>query len=169
MKADVTHWGPWHTPDNKAEGTLSDVQRSVCAMTKKENVLDIFRYFTLFSTNKKYQKYKVISRYQRYEGANAIVERVRSGYPKNGLIWHFQGSGKSLMKWTRCSIPGPTSLLWSMNPIEPHRTQEGDHGAKMRLGLPNAFFFGLVVSYNWDNTGILGACPCLYHWERSAP
>jgi type I restriction enzyme, R subunit len=30
-------------------------------------------------------------------GANKIVERVVAGYPKKGLIWHFQGSGKSLL------------------------------------------------------------------------
>lgn len=214
VKADVTHWGPWHTPDNKSEGTLSDVQRSVCAMTKKEIVLDIFRYFTLFSTNKKYQKYKVICRYQQYEGANAIVERVRSGYPKKGLIWHFQGSGKSLLMvfaaqklrmmsdlgnatvvivldridlktqlyatFSSAGVPNleiaedkkslveffksdtrkvliTTIFLFDevdkmLNPRsniivmvdEAHRTQEGDLGAKMRLGLPNAFFFGLT-------------------------
>ena len=28
---------------------------------------------------------------------NQIVERVVAGHPKKGLIWHFQGSGKSLL------------------------------------------------------------------------
>ncbi|MCS6283773.1 MAG: HsdR family type I site-specific deoxyribonuclease, partial [Dolichospermum sp.] len=31
------------------------------------------------------------------EGANKIVERVKEGKIKKGLIWHFQGSGKSLL------------------------------------------------------------------------
>src|SRR5690606_4096518 len=39
--------------------------------------------------------------YQQYQGANKIVERVRLGLKLNqalrGLIWHFQGSGKSLL------------------------------------------------------------------------
>ena len=26
-----------------------------------------------------------------------IIDRVRAGYPKQGLIWHFQGSGKSYL------------------------------------------------------------------------
>jgi type I restriction enzyme, R subunit len=34
---------------------------------------------------------------QQYEAANKIVERVLEGHPKKGLIWHFQGSGKSLL------------------------------------------------------------------------
>ncbi len=55
-------------------------------------VLDIFRFFTLFATNKKYEKYKIICRYQQYEEANAIIDRVLASYPKQGLIWHFQGS-----------------------------------------------------------------------------
>lgn len=25
------------------------------------------------------------------------MDRVKAGYPKQGLIWHFQGSGKSLL------------------------------------------------------------------------
>lgn len=93
----VTHWGPWHVPECKNEGTLADVQRSVTAMIKHETVLDIFRYFTIFSTDKKFRKFKVVCRYQQYEGANLIVERVIDGKPKKGLIWHFQGSGKSLL------------------------------------------------------------------------
>jgi len=93
----INMWGPWHTPQNKAEGTLADVKRSVADMFTPEKVMDIFQFFTLFATDKKYRKYKVICRYQQFEGANLIVERVKSGYPKKGLIWHFQGSGKSLL------------------------------------------------------------------------
>ena len=59
--------------------------------------MDIFQFFTMFATDKKYRKYKIICRYQQFEGANMIVDRVVAGYPKKGLIWHFQGSGKSLL------------------------------------------------------------------------
>lgn len=93
----VNLWGPWHTPEHKGEGTLASVQDSVAAMIRPEVVMDIFQFFTLFATDKKYRKYKVICRYQQFEGANLIVERVKAGYPKKGLIWHFQGSGKSLL------------------------------------------------------------------------
>ncbi|MCU5103629.1 HsdR family type I site-specific deoxyribonuclease [Bacillus cereus] len=93
----INIWGPWHSAENKSEGTLVDVQRSVVSMIKPEIIMDIFQFFTLFATDKKYRKYKVICRYQQFEGANLIVERVKAGYPKKGLIWHFQGSGKSLL------------------------------------------------------------------------
>ena len=97
VNSSVTHWGPWHTPDQRAEGTMADVQRCLGDMMKFETVLDIFRYFTIYSTDKHFKKYKVVCRYQQFEGANLMVERVKSGKPKKGLIWHFQGSGKSLL------------------------------------------------------------------------
>jgi type I restriction enzyme R subunit len=62
-----------------------------------KRLLDILQNFSLFSTNKKKQRMKVIPRFQQYEGANKIVERVKEGWIKKGLIWHFQGSGKSLL------------------------------------------------------------------------
>lgn len=93
----VNKWGPWHTPTHKTEGGLADVKISVEDMITPAKVMDIFQFFTMFATDKKYRKYKIICRYQQFEGANLIVERVIAGYPKKGLIWHFQGSGKSLL------------------------------------------------------------------------
>lgn len=97
INAPLTVWGPWHTEQHKAEGTLVHVQEALTDMIKPETIMDIFRFFTLFATDKKYRKYKIICRYQQYEGANAIVQRVLDGRTKQGLIWHFQGSGKSLL------------------------------------------------------------------------
>lgn len=90
-------YGPWHTTDDKSDGSLAAVQTSVQDMLTKYKIMDLFQFFTLYATDSKYRKYKVIARYQQYEGANMIVERVRAGYPKKGLIWHFQGSGKSYL------------------------------------------------------------------------
>ena len=93
----VNMWGPWHTTTHKTEGGLADVKISVEDMITPAKVMDIFQFFTMFATDKKYRKYKIICRYQQFEGANLIVDRVVAGYPKKGLIWHFQGSGKSLL------------------------------------------------------------------------
>jgi type I restriction enzyme R subunit len=60
-------------------------------------LLDMLRNFTLFATDKKHRRVKIICRYQQYQAANQIVERVVSGRIKKGLLWHFQGSGKSLL------------------------------------------------------------------------
>ena len=95
MPVDI--WGPWHEGEDKAEGTLADVRRSVRSMLRPGIVLDILRNFTLYATDRKHRRIKVICRYQQYEGANMIVSRVLAGQTRKGLIWHFQGSGKSLL------------------------------------------------------------------------
>jgi len=97
VRMPIDMWGPWHSPQDKKEGQLKDVQRSVEEMLKPEIVLDIMKSFTIFATDKKHRKIKVICRYQQYEAANLIVKRVIEGKTKKGLIWHFQGSGKSLL------------------------------------------------------------------------
>ena len=97
MNMPIEMWGPWHEGEKKSEGTFIDVQRSMTSMLNPSNVMDIFQFFTLFSTDKKHRRIKIICRYQQFEGANLIVDRVRAGHPKKGLIWHFQGSGKSLL------------------------------------------------------------------------
>lgn len=95
--APVTLWGPWYAGIAHEEGDFLKVQNSFVSMLRHEVILDLFRYFTLFSTDKHNRKIKIVCRYQQYEGANLIVNRVKAGYPKKGLIWHFQGSGKSLL------------------------------------------------------------------------
>jgi type I restriction enzyme R subunit len=60
-------------------------------------LLDILQYYTVYATNNQRRKIKVVCRYQQYEASNAIVQRVKEGKIKKGLIWHFQGSGKSLL------------------------------------------------------------------------
>jgi type I restriction enzyme R subunit len=97
IRMPVAIWGPWHEPDDKSEGKIVDVQRSVRSMLQPDIILDFLQNFTLFATDKKHRRIKIIGRYQQYEAANLIVNRVVKGYPKKGLIWHFQGSGKSLL------------------------------------------------------------------------
>ena len=55
----INLWGPWHTPEHKEEGTLADVKASIEDMITPSNVMDIFQFFTMFATDKKYRKYKI--------------------------------------------------------------------------------------------------------------
>ncbi len=96
----VKDWGPWHLDGNGEDGQhhpLKSLKLSAESMLRPHVVLDILGSFTLFATNKKKQRIKIICRYQQFEAANKIIERVLAGYPRKGLIWHFQGSGKSLL------------------------------------------------------------------------
>ncbi len=69
-------------------------QRRCCG---RSVVLDLLANFTAYRHRQEAPQIKIIARYQQYEAANQIVERVVAGHPKKGLIWHFQGSGKSLL------------------------------------------------------------------------
>ena len=97
IRMPIEMWGPWRDEESQEEGQLHHVQASVASMLRPEVVLDILQNFTLFATDKKHRRIKTISRYQQYFTTNQIVDRVVAGYPKKGLIWHFQGSGKSLL------------------------------------------------------------------------
>jgi len=97
IRMPIDLWGPWRDDDNQEEGELRHVRATVESLMRPGVVLDILQNFTLFATDKKHRRIKVICRYQQYETTNRIVDRVVAGYPKKGLIWHFQGSGKSLL------------------------------------------------------------------------
>jgi type I restriction enzyme R subunit len=97
IRLPIELWGPWRDDDNHEEGNLGFVRKSVENLMRPAVVLDILQNFTLFATDKKHRRIKVICRYQQYDTTNKIVARVIAGYPKKGLIWHFQGSGKSLL------------------------------------------------------------------------
>jgi len=76
---------------------LAEIGAALSDLLSPVRLLDILQNFSLFASNKKKQRIKIICRYQQYEGANKIVKRVKEGRIKKGLIWHFQGSGKSLL------------------------------------------------------------------------
>ena len=97
IRMPIESWGPWRDEAHQEEGELRHVQAAVQSMLRPGVVLDIFQHFTLYATDKKHRRIKLICRYQQYETTNKIVARVVKGYPKKGLIWHFQGSGKSLL------------------------------------------------------------------------
>ena len=90
-------WGPWHTSEDKEDGSVRSVRMALQNMLSPDTILDLLKNFTLFANDSNHRRIKTIARYQQFEGANAIVNRVLAGHPKKGLIWHFQGSGKSLL------------------------------------------------------------------------
>ena len=96
VRMPVDLWGPWRSDDDRPQ-SMGEVENSVTSMLRPATVLDILANFTAFATEKGKQRIKIIARYQQVEGANTIVKRVVAGQPRKGLIWHFQGSGKSLL------------------------------------------------------------------------
>jgi len=101
IRCPLEFWAPWRLEDDdeamaKKLG-LGEIGKEMGDLLSPKRLLDILLNFSLFTTNKKKQRMKVIPRFQQYEGANKIVDRVVEGRIKKGLIWHFQGSGKSLL------------------------------------------------------------------------
>lgn len=93
----VELWGPWRLEEEDALPSMAQVEKAVQSMLRPNVVLDMLSSFTAYATHKGKQRLKLIARYQQVEGVNRIVERVVAGQPRRGLIWHFQGSGKSLL------------------------------------------------------------------------
>ena len=73
VRMPIEMWGPWREDEGHA---LSDVRRTLKSLMRPEVILDILQNFTLFATDKKHRAIKIICRYQQYDGANKIVERV---------------------------------------------------------------------------------------------
>lgn len=97
IRMPIEFWGPWRFEDDESLPAMQQVEKAVRSMLRPHVVLDLLTSFTAYATSKSNRRIKIIGRYQQVDGANKIVERVVAGYPKKGLIWHFQGSGKSLL------------------------------------------------------------------------
>jgi type I restriction enzyme R subunit len=93
----VELWGPWRIESDVETPALQTVAKGVDSLLRPHVLLDLLANFTSYATDKKKRRIKIVARYQQYDGVNKIVERVVAGHPKKGLIWHFQGSGKSLL------------------------------------------------------------------------
>ncbi|HXN51406.1 MAG TPA: HsdR family type I site-specific deoxyribonuclease [Candidatus Acidoferrum sp.] len=77
----------------------NDQQRLVAGMLDRDNILDLIRTFTLFSTSEKGETIKIVGRYQQFRAVKLAVKRLLEGKTprdRSGIIWHTQGSGKSL-------------------------------------------------------------------------
>ena len=101
VRCPLEYWSPWRMEYDEnsiiKKLGLGEVSKELSDLLKPARLLDILQNFSVFASDKKKRRIKILCRYQQYEGANKIVERVKEGSIKKGLIWHFQGSGKSLL------------------------------------------------------------------------
>lgn len=77
----------------------NDQQRLVHGMLKPENLLSIIRTFSVWTTTENGELIKVVGRYQQLRAVKKTVEHLLTGKnrdERSGIIWHTQGSGKSL-------------------------------------------------------------------------
>lgn len=104
ISAGFKHWMPWHktTDGDEIPQNMNTVLTSAERLLTPQTLLELLQSFALYSATKlphsnAIKRIKLLPRYPQYEAAKQIVERVKSGQISKGLIWHFQGSGKSLL------------------------------------------------------------------------
>lgn len=76
-------------------GTKRSQETIIQGMLPPETLLDIIRHFAVYLEG----KIKVVCRYQQYRAVKKTIERLKSGkspWERSGVVWHTQGSGKSL-------------------------------------------------------------------------
>jgi len=92
--------------ENDIENPLD---RALLQLCKKERLLELIHNFVVFDAGT-----KKLCRHHQYFGVKVAQERVRTR--EGGIIWHTQGSGKSLTmvwlaKWIRENIEGSRVLI----------------------------------------------------------
>jgi type I restriction enzyme, R subunit len=117
-----THWLLWGAttdPWNLTE--WERVVRSIDLLLNPAQILQILRDFVLFDRPKiggRSILTKLIPRYPQVEGVEAIHARVLEPNRRQGLIWHYQGTGKTLLMAFAAlrllsdpKVGGPTVLI----------------------------------------------------------
>ncbi|KRF31953.1 type I restriction endonuclease subunit R [Paenibacillus sp. Soil787] len=100
--ARLRHYGEWKDPYPL---TLTDVADSpnpqdilVAGMLTKQNLLDLIQNFIVYEPEGG-KTIKKLARYQQFRAVNKAIERIQtaaSPEDRGGVVWHTQGSGKSL-------------------------------------------------------------------------
>lgn len=84
-----------HFEEMESESVEPTVQdRYLYSLCRPERLLDLIYNFTVYDDG-----IKKVARYQQYFAIKKVMERIRpldGGKRKGGVIWHTQGSGKSL-------------------------------------------------------------------------
>ena len=106
ITAESEHFYEWKDPYpyslsdiNPDKSIVTSQEVLVHGILSKNNLLDILHTFTLFVDDPKGGIIKIVPRYQQFRAVKKIVKKVKEGKTpeeKGGIIWHTQGSGKSL-------------------------------------------------------------------------
>lgn len=105
LSADFQRFTPWKVVDEKNKSArlyfANELQDLLNGLMKPEDLLDYIRYFVLFERDSSGKTIKKIAAYHQYYGVNeAVASTIRATSEKGdrriGVMWHTQGSGKSI-------------------------------------------------------------------------
>lgn len=114
-------WLQWRDPWPHDIDEYDEMKVSLYGLFDRSNLLDFIRHFIIFVT-KDGRTEKVVVRYQQYLAVKDIVNRATAlalpSEKRRGLIWHTQGSGKTLTMiyaarslWEDPKLKSPTVIL----------------------------------------------------------
>ncbi len=99
ISSKVEHYLEWKDAYPFDNASFAHAQEQLIAgLFSHANFLDVIRNFTLFEAIDG-KVVKKIARYQQFRAVHKTIERLKTGATKKdkgGIIWHTQGSGKSL-------------------------------------------------------------------------
>lgn len=103
ISSDYSRFMEWKTSDGENivdTDTEPEMEPMLIGMLNKKNLLDIIRYFIVFEKGKNSVVKKIAAYHQYYAVNKAITTTItasaKEGDKRAGVIWHTQGSGKSL-------------------------------------------------------------------------
>ncbi len=101
-----------HSQFTTTARAVTEQDRGIYALLRPERMLDLVRNFIIYDNN-----IKKIARYQQYFAIKKTMAKLKTfdgfGRRRGGLIWHTQGSGKSLtmVMLVKCLIDDPDIIL----------------------------------------------------------
>jgi type I restriction enzyme, R subunit len=100
--ARAQHFGEWKDPYPRTVAEISDNPSAqdilAVGILPKENLLDLIQNFIVYEPVEG-RTIKKLARYQQYRAVNKAIERILNAEDvkqRGGVVWHTQGSGKSL-------------------------------------------------------------------------
>lgn len=100
--ARVQHYGEWKDPYPRTVAEIGDNLSTqdvlVTGIFPKENLLDLIQNFIVYEPVEG-RVIKKLARYQQYRAVNKAIARIlhaKKPHHRGGVVWHTQGSGKSL-------------------------------------------------------------------------
>lgn len=114
ITSDFTRYMVWKSENGEKpeEGGLNYFLVLLNGVFPKARLLDLIRNFIVFQ-NSKGRTIKIIAGYHQYFAVRKAVERTRNALEEHsrkvGVVWHTQGSGKSLSMvfYTGCIVSNP--------------------------------------------------------------
>ena len=96
--APAKFYAPWPDPwPHRRDEFADDLNKDLWCLLEPSRLLDLLAHFIVFESDPDTgRRIKKVCRYQQFRAVNKAVNRVAEGSKKKGLIWHTQGSGKSL-------------------------------------------------------------------------